>query len=171
VSVDHTPIYRWVQRYAPEIEKRLRCYWRQPSDLCPWHIDETYVKVNGGWACLYRALDSRGYPLDFYLSPRRHTQAALRLLRKILNNVKKWPITQCINTDKAPTYSRALSILLGQPNWNVEALRNELRSYSLHHLENGNGGKRNNLFFDSRLTGSISRLKLKVFSAGLAGWR
>lgn len=90
VEVDHTPIYRWVQRYASEIEKRLRWYWRHPSDLCPWPIDETYVKVNGGWAYLYRALGSGGYTLDFYLSPRRHTQAAYRLLRKILNNVKKW---------------------------------------------------------------------------------
>lgn len=41
VNVDHTTIYRWVQRYAPEMEKRLRWYWRNPSDLNPWHIDET----------------------------------------------------------------------------------------------------------------------------------
>ncbi|MCZ5524505.1 DDE-type integrase/transposase/recombinase, partial [Escherichia coli] len=54
-----TTIYRWVQRYAPEMEKRLRWYWRNPSDLCPWHMDETYVKVNGRWAYLYRAVDSR----------------------------------------------------------------------------------------------------------------
>ncbi|MGU7012655.1 IS6 family transposase, partial [Salmonella enterica subsp. enterica serovar 1,4,[5],12:i:-] len=44
VNVDHSTIYRWVQRYAPEMEKRLRWYWRNPSDLCPWHMDETYVK-------------------------------------------------------------------------------------------------------------------------------
>jgi IS6 family transposase len=31
VSVDHTTLYRWVQRYAPEMEKRLRWYWRHPS--------------------------------------------------------------------------------------------------------------------------------------------
>ncbi len=55
VNVDHSTIYRWVQRYAPEMEKRLRWYWRNPSDLCPWHMDETYVKVNGRWAYLYRA--------------------------------------------------------------------------------------------------------------------
>ncbi|MFO4199800.1 hypothetical protein AAHC97_24485, partial [Escherichia coli] len=41
VNVDHTTIYRWVQRYAPEIEKRLRWYWRNPTDLSSWHIDET----------------------------------------------------------------------------------------------------------------------------------
>jgi hypothetical protein len=40
VSVDHSTIYRWVQSYAPEIEKRLRWHWRRPRsgswrrDLC-----------------------------------------------------------------------------------------------------------------------------------------
>ncbi len=47
VNVDHTNIYCWVQRYVPEIEKRLRWNWRNPTDLSSWHIDETYVKVNG----------------------------------------------------------------------------------------------------------------------------
>ena len=46
VNVDHSTIYRRVQRYAPEMEKRFRWYWRNPSDLCPWHMDETYVKVD-----------------------------------------------------------------------------------------------------------------------------
>ncbi|KAE9473699.1 hypothetical protein F8B40_04848 (plasmid) [Escherichia coli] len=73
VNVDHSTIYRWVQRYAPEMEKRLRWYWRNPSDLCPWHMDETYVKVNGRWAYLYRAVDSRGRTVDFYLSSRRNS--------------------------------------------------------------------------------------------------
>ena len=68
VNVDHSTIYRWVQRYAPEMEKRLRWYWRNPSDLCPWHMDETYVKVNGRWAYLYR---SRRQPstVDFISPP------------------------------------------------------------------------------------------------------
>ncbi|KEL85900.1 transposase IS66 family protein, partial [Escherichia coli 6-175-07_S3_C1] len=100
VNVDHSTIYRWVQRYAPEMEKRLRWYWRNPSDLCPWHMDETYVKVNGRWAYLYRAVDSRGRTVDFYLSSRRNSKAAYRFLGKILNNVKKWQIPRFINTDK-----------------------------------------------------------------------
>ncbi|MBD7632394.1 IS6-like element IS26 family transposase, partial [Enterobacter hormaechei] len=74
VNVDHSTIYRWVQRYAPEMEKRLRWYWRNPSDLCPWHMDETYVKVNGRRAYLYRAVDSRGRTVDFYLSSRRNSK-------------------------------------------------------------------------------------------------
>ncbi|QOH45095.1 IS6 family transposase [Klebsiella pneumoniae] len=94
-----------------EMEKRLRWYWRNPSDLCPWHMDETYVKVNGRWAYLYRAVDSRGRTVDFYLSSRRNSKAAYRFLGKILNNVKKWQIPRFINTDKAPAYGRALALL------------------------------------------------------------
>ena len=44
VEVDHTTIYRWVQRYAPEIEKRLKWYCRPRSGVS-WKVDETYVKV------------------------------------------------------------------------------------------------------------------------------
>ncbi|HFI1185272.1 TPA: IS6 family transposase [Escherichia coli] len=82
VNVDHSTIYRWVQRYAPEMEKRLRWYWRNPSDLCPWHMDETYVKVNGRWAYLYRAVDSRGRTVDFYLSSRRNGTVAKLAMRQ-----------------------------------------------------------------------------------------
>ena len=30
VSVDHSTIYRWVQKYAPEVGKRLRWHWCRP---------------------------------------------------------------------------------------------------------------------------------------------
>lgn len=50
VAVDHSPIYRWVQRYAPEIEKRLRWHWHwhRPQSTS-WRVDETYIKVRGQW--------------------------------------------------------------------------------------------------------------------------
>ena len=66
VAVDHTTIYRWVQVYAPEIEKRLRWQWRCPRSTS-WRVDETYVKVGGKWAYLYRAVDKHGTTIDFYL--------------------------------------------------------------------------------------------------------
>lgn len=67
--------------------------------------------MNGKWAYLYRAVDSRGHTIEFYLSPRRNTKAAYRFLRKIFNRVKKWPSPRVINTDKAAPYSRALKLL------------------------------------------------------------
>ncbi len=56
LSVDHTTIYRWVQSYAPELEKRCRPHLTMTTDS--WRVDETYVKVKKVWMYLYRAVDS-----------------------------------------------------------------------------------------------------------------
>jgi IS6 family transposase len=108
--VDHSTIYRWVQKYAPEIEKRLRRQWRRPQSTS-WRVDETYVKVRGKWTYLYRALDKHGNTIDFYLSPTRSAKAAKRFLGKALNGLKAWEKPEVINTDKAPSYGVAISEL------------------------------------------------------------
>jgi transposase, IS6 family len=58
VKVDHTTMYRWVQRFAPELEKRMRRHLRPCRGS--WHVDETYLRVNGHWRYLYRAVDGTG---------------------------------------------------------------------------------------------------------------
>jgi IS6 family transposase len=110
VPVDHSTIYRWVQKYAPEIEKRLRWQWRRPRSTS-WRVDETYVKVRDKWTYLYRALDKPGNTIDFYLSPTRNAKAATRFLGKALNGLKEWEQPEIINTDKAPTNDIAISEL------------------------------------------------------------
>ena len=87
VPVDHSTIYRWVQRYAPEIEKRLRWQWRRPQTTS-WRVDETYIKVRGQWTYLYRVVDKHGNTIDFHLSPTRNAKAANRFLGKALNGLK-----------------------------------------------------------------------------------
>jgi transposase-like protein len=106
VSVDHSTIDRWVQRFAPEIEKRLRWQWRGPRSAS-WRVDETYVKVRGPWAYLYRALDKHGSTIEFSLSPTRNTAAAKRFLGKALQGLKDWEKPSVTNTDKAPKYAAA----------------------------------------------------------------
>jgi transposase-like protein len=126
VSVDHSTIYRWVQKYAPEIEKRLRWQWRGPLSTS-WRVDETYVKVRGQWTYLYRAVDKYGNTIDFYLSPTRNTAAAKRFLGKALNGLKDWEKPTVINTDKAPTYASALAELKKEGKCPTETLHRQVK--------------------------------------------
>ena len=66
LSVDYVTVWRWVQRYAPELERRLRRHLKPTNDS--WRVDETYVRVKGKWVYLYRAVDSSGATIDFLLS-------------------------------------------------------------------------------------------------------
>lgn len=113
LEVDHTTLNRWVIKYAPEIEKRLRWYWK-PGLVYSWRVDETYVKVKGKWAYLYRAVDKRGRTIDFYLSSTRNVSSAKRFLSKALRKFKDWELPGKINTDKAPTYTVAIRELKDQ---------------------------------------------------------
>jgi transposase-like protein len=74
VDVAHTTILRWVQRYVPEFEQRWQRYARPVGPS--WRVDETYIKVKGKWAYLYRAVDKAGQTIDFFLSERRDITAA-----------------------------------------------------------------------------------------------
>src|SRR2546422_3082962 len=84
LQVDHTTIYRWVQHYAPELEKRSRPHLKTTNDS--WRVDETYIKIKGTWTYLYRAVDSEGNTLEFLLSPTRDAQAAKRFFEKALHS-------------------------------------------------------------------------------------
>lgn len=127
VSVDHTTLYRWVQHYAPEMEKRLRWYWKRPGLSRSWRVDETYVKVRGKWAYLYRAVGKDGDTIDFYLSATRNMKAAKGFLGKALNGLKDWQKPLKINTDKAPTYGPAIAELKKEGKLPVEALRRQVK--------------------------------------------
>jgi len=73
LSVDHSTIFRWVQRYSPELDRRCRPHLKQTNDS--WRVDETFVKVRGKWMYLYRAVDSTGQTIDFLLNETRSTRA------------------------------------------------------------------------------------------------
>jgi transposase-like protein len=105
VNVDPSTIFRWVQRYAPEIEKRARRY--QGFRSGSWRVDETYVRVGGKWKHLFRAVDKHGQLVDFVLSDRRNTRAAYRFLRKALKTVSDHPPSS-ITTDKLASYPKAI---------------------------------------------------------------
>ena len=108
IEVDHTTIYRWVQDYAPELDKRCRPHLNTTNDS--WKVDETYIKVKGEWKYLYRAIDSQGNTLDFMLSAKRDAKAAERFFKKVLK-AKHTKIPRVINVDKNLAYPPAMKKL------------------------------------------------------------
>ena len=87
--VDHTTIWRWTQTYGPEVNRRLHGEVKRKSST--WHMDETFVRIAGKWMYLFRAVDSHGQTVDFYLSETRDREAAKLFLQKALANTDNRP--------------------------------------------------------------------------------
>jgi transposase, IS6 family len=106
--IDASCIWRWVQVYGPELDKRCRPYLRPTNKS--WRLDETYIKVKGRDRFLYRAVDSSGQTIDFLLADRRDASAAKRFFRRALQNQGN-AMPRVINVDKNPAYPRAVKEL------------------------------------------------------------
>lgn len=57
IDVDHVTLYRWVQRFTPQL---IDAEGPAAAVGDRWIVDETYVKANGIWRCVYRAVDQHG---------------------------------------------------------------------------------------------------------------
>ncbi|AUB67029.1 IS6 family transposase (plasmid) [Bacillus cereus] len=108
LSLAHTTIMRWVHQYGPELDQRIRCHLKQTNDS--WRVDETYIKVKGQWMYLYRAVDSEGNTIDFYLSKTRNHKAAKRFFKKALHSFHASK-PRTITIDKNPAYPVAITKL------------------------------------------------------------
>jgi hypothetical protein len=68
VEVDHVTVFRRVQRFTPLLADAARLCRHSPGDR--WHVDETYVRVNGVWRYVYRAVDQYGQAAATQQGPR-----------------------------------------------------------------------------------------------------
>jgi transposase-like protein len=105
VAVGHVSLYRRVQRFAPELEKRTRRHLRPCRG--PWHVNETFVRVGGGWRYLYRAVDGSGQTIEFMLSARRDKRAAERFFRQALGQENTRNPREVV-TDRLKSYPAAI---------------------------------------------------------------
>jgi IS6 family transposase len=96
-SVDHTSVFRWVQRYGPELAVRCRSFLKLTNRT--YRTDETYSKVKGKDRYLYRAVDSTGQTIDFLLTAKRDKGAAQRFFRRALRDSAN-ALPRVINGDK-----------------------------------------------------------------------
>jgi putative transposase len=103
VAVDHSTLNRWVIKYAPEVEKQFRR--RQRPVGRSWRLDETYVRIKGKWAYLYRAVDKEGQTIDFLLTPHRDRDAAEAFLHKA---IRSQGLPEKITIDKSGSNTAAI---------------------------------------------------------------
>ena len=115
LNINHTTIYRWVLEYSPKLNRGLRKHLKQTGDS--WRVDETYIKLNGKWMYLYRAVDQRGNTIDFWLSRKRDRKAAKKFFRKALRSPHNTN-PRVITTDK---YAAT-----------IKTIKNEIKNKRLH---------------------------------------
>ncbi len=128
LSVGHTTVWRWAQRNAPEINKRMRPHLRMSGTS--YRLDETYVKVGTEWKYLYRAIDSHGQTIGFMLSTKRDVPAAKRFFKKLMRaDHRRLPFT--IGTDKHASYPEAFAASVAE-----EILPRDCKLRSVEYLNN-----------------------------------
>src|ERR1700694_3839616 len=108
LPADHTTIWRWVQRYAPELNKRCRRQLKPTNGS--WRVDETYICQGGNWRYLYRAVDSTGATVDFWFSAERDAAAAKQFFQKALQ-APGHPQPRVITVDGNPAYPKVIAEL------------------------------------------------------------
>src|ERR687890_976719 len=106
--VDSSCIWRWVQAYAPELDRRCRPHLKTTNKS--YRVDETYIKVKGKDRYLYRAVDSTGQTIDFLLPAKRDAESAKRFFRKVFT-AEGNPMARVLNVDKNPAYPAAVCAL------------------------------------------------------------
>lgn len=105
-TVDHSTLQRWVRRFSSLIDTQIRK--RKKPVGGSWRMDETYIKLNGKWVYLYRAVDKEGHTVDFLLRAKRNKPAAKAFFKKAL---KAHGVPDKINIDKSGTNKAAIESL------------------------------------------------------------
>ncbi|QTN18330.1 IS6 family transposase [Brevundimonas sp. AJA228-03] len=128
IEVRYETIRCWTIKFGPLIARRLKKRRGAPSPR--WHLDEVVCNIGGKRMFLWRAVDDEGEVLDLLVQRRRDTEAALRLLRRLLHNQPAEP--QSITTDGLLSYGAALDRLELRHLHRPGCLRENSRSENAH---------------------------------------
>lgn len=106
LSITHTTIMRWVSQYSPILDQQVRKHLNKTN--ASWRMDETYLKIKGVNHYLYRAVDSSGQTIDFWLSEQRGKDSARKFLQKAMR-AEHNQMPRVITTDKYPATEVAIA--------------------------------------------------------------
>jgi putative transposase len=127
----HEAVRDWEAKLAPVLLEALRKK-RHKAVRDSWYVDETYVRVQGQWQYLYRAIDRDGNLVDVRLSDIRNLAAAEVFFRSA------WAVTgmipERITTDGHDAYPRAIRNVFG------DQVMHRTNRYLNNHLEQDHRG-------------------------------
>ena len=115
VLVDHATVHRWALRILPVLAKAFRRRKRLVGTS--WRMDETYIKVNGQWRYLYRAVDRLGQTVDFLLTAQRDMAAARRFFERAIG---LHDVPEKITIDKSGANTAAVRALIDDRGASIE---------------------------------------------------
>jgi len=111
IEVHHSTVWRWVQAYAPEINKRIRPHLKMSGTS--YRIDETYIKVGKTCKYLYRTVDKDNQTIEFMLSAKRDVSAPKRFFKKVMRaDHRRLPLS--ISVDKNAAHPDAFTAALNE---------------------------------------------------------
>ena len=107
IEASYETVRCWTLNFGQAFARNLRR--SRPKPTGRWHLDEMALKIRGERIWLWRAADDEGEVLDMLVQKRRHTGAALRLLRKLLKRNGIHP--ESFATDNLASYGAAFQEL------------------------------------------------------------
>jgi len=110
INLSHQTVHNWTQTFGTELGIKLR-QSRKGAVGKKWHTDATYIKVEGRWCYLYRAIDKQGNLVDVYLSDIRNQTAAEAFFAQCHETTGVTPVQ--FTTDKEPALYPALKQVFG----------------------------------------------------------
>jgi putative transposase len=131
IVFSHEAVRDWEAKLTPALAETLR-HRRRGKIGRSWYVDETYVKVQGRWCYLYRAIDTSGALVDVRLSETRDMAAATAFFRSAKTVTAITPAR--VTTDGHDSYPRAIRTELG------EAVRHRTNRYLNNRIEQDHRG-------------------------------
>src|SRR4051794_10758801 len=131
IEFSHEAVREWEAKLTPALAEDLRGR-RRGQVGCSWYVDETYIKVDGHWRYLYRAIDRSGALVDVMFSERRDMAAAKAFFRSAKAVTGSTP--DRVTTDGHDSCPRAIRTELGKD------VRHRTSAYLNNRLEQDHRG-------------------------------
>src|SRR6478735_7952774 len=131
IVFSYEAVREWEAKLTPALAEALRRRRRGQVGRS-WHVDETYLKVQGRWCYLYRAIDRNGNLVDVLFSEHRDMAAAQAFFRSAKAVTGMTP--DRVTTDGHDSYARAIRTTLGK------RVRHRTSAYLNNRLEQDHRG-------------------------------